>query len=229
MIRPSSLPILAALLALGASAAAQTPLSLPDAIARARVRHPDAGMSASAEREARQRVTEARAAYLPKVDAAAAWQRSDQPVFVFGSLLGQRRFTAERFDIDALNQPAAIDNVRTALTVEQPIFDAAARARLSAARLSSDLATTDRRMVDIDLAARVTDAYGRVLLADASSRVAVAAVETALADRDLSVNRRDAGRATDADVLQIDLYLSRARAQQIRASADDRVARAALN
>jgi outer membrane protein TolC len=45
----------------------------------------------------------------------------------------------------------------------------------------------------------------------------------------LAGNRRDAGRATDADVLQLDVYVSRTREQQIRAASDERIARAQLN
>jgi len=68
-----------------------------------------------------------------------------------------------------------------------------------------------------------------VLVAAAASRSAAAAVETARADRELAGNRRDAGVVTDADVLQLDVYLSRAREQQIRAAADERIAHAQLN
>ena len=84
-------------------------------------------------------------------------------------------------------------------------------------------------MVDQDLAASVTNAYGRVLVAAAAAQSAAAAVETARADRELAGNRRDAGLVTDADVLQLDVYLSRAREQQIRAASDERIARAQLN
>jgi len=42
-------------------------------------------------------------------------------------------------------------------------------------------------------------------------------------------NRRDAGRVTDADVLQLDVYLALTQAQQVQAASDERVARARLN
>ena len=70
MLRRSSPCVLLAVLALAVPAAAQTPLSLTDAIARARVQNPEAGSSAAAEREAAQRSTQARAGYWPKVDIA---------------------------------------------------------------------------------------------------------------------------------------------------------------
>ena len=219
------------LIALGlpVPADAQIRLTLADAIARARAQNPDAGSSVAAEREAAQRVTQARASYWPKVDVAESWQRGNQPVFVFSSLLAQRQFTAADFALGALNDPDALDNFRAAVTVEQPLFDGAARANITLAGIGYEMAGATRLMVDHDLAASVTAAYGRVLAAAGASRSADAAVDTARADRELAGNRRDAGRVTDADVLQIDVHLSRTREQQIVAASEERIARARLN
>ncbi|HET6195648.1 MAG TPA: TolC family protein, partial [Acetobacteraceae bacterium] len=65
--------------------------------------------------------------------------------------------------------------------------------------------------------------------AAATARSAAAMVETAGADRELAGNRRDAGRVTDADVLQLDVYLARTLEQQVQATSDERIARARLN
>jgi outer membrane protein len=221
--------VLVVTLGLAAPAVAQTPLTVTEAIARARAHNPDAGASAAAEREAVERLAQARAGYLPKVDVAESWQRGNQPVFVFSSLLAQRQFTAADFALNALNHPDAVDNFRSAVMIEQSLFDGATRASVAAAGIGRDMAATARTMVDHDLAANVTSAYGRVLVATAASQSATAAAETARADRALAGNRRDAGLVTDADVLQIDVYLSRTREQQIRAAADERIARAQLN
>ena len=227
--RRSATWLLVAALGLAAPAAAQTPLTLTAAIARARAQNPDAGSSAAAEREAGQRVTQARAGYLPKVDVVESWQRSNQPVFVFSSLLAQRQFTAADFALGALNQPEAVDNFRAAVMIEQALFDGATSANVTAAGIGLEMATAGRMAVDHDLAASVTSAYGRVLVAAAAGQSAAAAAETARADRELAGNRRDAGLVTDADVLQLDVHLSRTRERQIRADSDERIARAQLN
>jgi outer membrane protein len=229
MIRRPAISLFVTALGLVTPAAAQTPLTLTEAIVRARAQSPDAGSTAAAEREAAQRVTQARAGYWPRVDVAESWQRGNQPVFVFSSLLAQRQFTAADFALSALNHPDALDNFRSAVTVEQSLFDGATRANVAAAGLGHELATANRMMVDHDLAASVTNAYGRVLVAAAARQSAAAAAETARADRELAGNRRDAGLVTDADVLQLDVYVSRVREQQIRAASDERMARAQLN
>jgi outer membrane protein TolC len=216
-------------LAMGAPAAAQTPLTLAEAVARARANNPDAEGSAAAEREAAHRVSQARAGYWPRIDLAETWQRGNQPVFVFGSLLAQRRFTAADFALDALNRPDAVDNFRSALTAEQSLFTPATRAQVASASIGLDMATAHRRLVGQNLAAAVTEAYGRVLVAVSARESADAAAETVRADRELAANRRDAGRVTDADVLQADVQVARTREGQIRAAADESVARARLN
>jgi len=210
-------------------ASAQSPLSLSQAIARAKARNPDVGAAAAAEREAAERVTQARGGYLPKVDLTDSWQRGNNPVSVFSSLLAQRQFTAADFALDALNHPATTDNFRAALTIEQSLFDRTVAANVRAASIGREMASTGRQLVDQDLTSAVTDAFGRVLVAEATARSAAATVEAARADRELAGNRRVAGRVTDADVLQLDVYLARALEQRVQATTDERVARARLN
>jgi len=210
-------------------ATAQSPLSLSEAIARAKARNPDVGTAAAAEAEAAERVTQARGGYFPKVDVAESWQRGNNPVFVFSSLLAQRQFTAADFALDSLNHPAATDNFRAAFSVEQSLFDRTISANVRAASIGRGIAAIGRQLVDQDLTSAVTDAYGRVLIAAAAVRSAAAMVETARADRELAGNRRDAGRVTDADVLQLDVYLARTLEQQVQATSDERIARARLN
>ena len=204
-------------------------LSLSEAIERAKAGNPDVPAAAAAEREAAERVTEARGGHLPKVDVSESWQRGNNPAFVFGSLLAQRRFTASDFALDALNHPDATDNFRAALSVQQSLFDRAVSANLRAASIGRDMAATGRQLVDQDLTSAVTEVYGRVLIAAATARSTAAMVETARADRELAGNRREAGQITDADVLRLDVYLARTLEQQVQATSDERIARARLN
>jgi outer membrane protein TolC len=222
-------PLLVATLLVALPASAQSPLLLSEAIARAKARNPDAGSAAAAEREAAEHVTQVRGGYFPKVDVAESWQRGNHPAFVFSSLLAQRQFTTADFALDALNHPAATDNFRAAFSVEQSLFDRATTANVRAASIAREMAATGKRLVDQDLTSAVTDAFGRVLIAAATARSAAATVETARADREMAANRRDAGRVTDADVLQLDVYLARTLEQQLQATSDERIARARLN
>jgi outer membrane protein len=211
------------------AAAAQSPLSLPEAIARARAQAHDARALAAAEAEARHRVTQARAGYLPRVDVTETWQRGDQPVFVFSSLLAQRVFTSENFAVDTLNFPPPVSNFRVGVTAEQSLFDPGLRARTRGADLGAQMALAARDQLAVDLGVTVTDAYGRVAAAIAARRAADASVAAAEGDLRIARDRRDAGRVTEADVLLVEVHIARARERRIRAAADEDVARAALN
>ena len=93
------------LLAFAAMAAAETALfaqasltldtAVQDALAHnAGLRAVRAGVS-----EAEAHVDQARAGWFPRVSVAETWQRGDQPVFVFSSLLSARQFAAPNFAI----------------------------------------------------------------------------------------------------------------------------------
>lgn len=107
---------------LAGAAHAQEPLTLADAIAAARSGSPVVRAARAGEAEAAIRVQEAAAAWWPRVDFSEQWQRGNMPVYVFGSLLSQRRFTEANFAIDALNHPDPVSNHRASLSFEQPLF-----------------------------------------------------------------------------------------------------------
>lgn len=221
---------LCALLLVPDRAPAQTPLTLDQAIARAIAAHPDARIAALAEREAAARVTQARAGYLPRVDLTETWQRGNQPVFVFGSLLAQRRFTIADFEIEALNRPAAVDNLRLGVNAEQSVWDGGAtRARVQAARLGVELAAVGRVAATQGLAFAATQAYGAVLQAEATLATALAGLEAAEADVRRTRDRRDAGLVTDADVLAVDVHRAAIDEARLRAALAVDLARATLN
>lgn len=211
------------------AAAAQDRLTLADALSRTAERHPALRAAREGERIAAAGVDQARAAWFPRVDYAEAWQRSDQPVFVFGSLLAQSRFGPQNFAFDALNSPEAISNLRGSLSVQQNVFDYARTARVSAATVGRDSASLAATALRRELALGTSRAYGQVLVAEAARRAAEAAVQSADEDRARAERRRDAGLATDADVLAFQVHASAMRARLAQATADESVSRAALN
>jgi outer membrane protein len=223
------IPIVLLVFAAPMAGRAQERLSLDDAVARARSRHPGVQASAIAEREARWEISAARAGFLPRVDAVESWQRSNLPVFAFSSLLSQRRFSERDFDVTRLNHPDPLDNFRAAVTLEQVVFDGALGPALRAAELGRDAAALRRRQIEQELAAAVVDAYGRVLLLEALAGAAQAAVAAADEDARRARDRQDVGTATHADVLSLDVHSAAMREREIQTTAEARVARARLN
>lgn len=222
--------LLGAVLAIATQAHAQEALSLGDAIARALSSHPSVGAVDAARQEAEARVTQARAGWLPRVDVAEAWQRGNQPVYVFGSLLTQRKFTEANFAIEALNRPDPLTNHRFSVTVQQSLFDGlATAAAVRGARTGVEAAVQQRALVSQELALGVTASFGHAIRAQAEATAAAAAVAAAEQDLERVSSRRDAGLATEADVLAVQVHLAEARARHTVAQGQERSARAQLN
>lgn len=225
-----ALLLLAAAVTTALPAQAQEALSLGDAIARALSSHPSIAVADAARQEAEARVLQARAGWLPRVDVAEAWQRGNQPVYVFGSLLTQRKFTEANFAIDALNRPDPLTNHRFAVTVQQPLFDGLfTAAAVRGARTGVEAASQQRALASQELALGVTAAFGHAIRGQADAAAAVAAVAAAEEDLKRVQARRDSGLATEADVLAVQVHLADARARHTQAVGQERIARAQLN
>jgi outer membrane protein TolC len=211
------------------AALAQTSLTLEDAIKRAQGETADARALASAIGEANARIDRAQSGFWPRVDVTETVQRGNQPVFVFSSLLSQRRFTSANFAIPALNHPDPVTNTRTAVALEQPVFDAGlTRLSVQAAKLDRELAMATRDAADQDLAFRAAQAFVRVLQLEATVRATDAAVAAAESDRQRARARRDVGLVTEADGLAVDVHLADMRQRQIATTGDLVVARMQL-
>ena len=208
---------------------AQTPLTLEEAMKRAQGETVDARALASTIDEAEARVQRAQSGYWPRVDLTEALQRGNNPVFAFSSLLAQRRFTAANFAIPSLNYPDPVTNTRTAIGIEQPIFDAGLTTLgVKAATLEREIATAARDAGDQDLAFRAARAFVRVLQLEAAVRATDAAVAAAESDHERALARRDVGVVTDADVLTVAVHLAEMHQRQITAAGDLAVARIEL-
>ena len=61
--------------------------------------------------------------YLPKLTFDHTFTRRNNPVYVFGSLLTQRRFTQENFALDRLNVPPPLSNFQNKFSATQFVYD----------------------------------------------------------------------------------------------------------
>ena len=209
---------------------AQEHLPLAQAIAAVLTANPDVAAASAATHEAAQQAPQARAGFLPKVDFTQSWQRGNQPVFVFGSLLAQRQFAEADFAVRQLNTPEPLTNSRSALAVEQLVFDGGrTRASMRIASLSASAAIAAERQLQNDLRLAATRAYGQVLRTRVGQRAAESAVTAAEENARTAEARRDAGTGTEADVLSMRVHLADVRARAIDAASGERIARAELN
>jgi outer membrane protein TolC len=210
--------------------AAQEPLSLKDAVRLALTKHPSVEAARSGVNAAEIRIAEARAGYLPKVNYAESYLRTDNPVIVFSSLLTQHQFSAANFALGPLNRPDFLNNFQSQVTLDQVVYDGGqTKLAVKSADLGRSLSAEDERRNRMNVIANAVRAYHGAVLAAGSVNVANEAVRSAEADVNRAEAVRAAGMSTDADVLSIRVHLAAVREQQIRRKADLDVSVAALN
>jgi outer membrane protein TolC len=210
-------------------ASAQDTLTLGAAVAEALERNPDVRAAQALAAQADANASAARAAYFPRVSFSESWQRSNQPVFAFSSLLAARSFTAADFAVDRLNDPGAVSAFAGRLVISQVIFDRRTSAEAAVGASGRDAAAAAVEATRADVALEVTRVYGRVLEALAAERAAASAVRAAAEDLARAERRRAVGLVTDADVLALSVHSAAMQRRQIAAAGDAAVARADLN
>lgn len=97
-------------------------ITLAEAARRAVARSPGLRAAESAVDEARRGQSEASATHYPRLDAGSAFTRGDGPVYAFASLLDQRNFTQSNFDVETLNHPGYVNNIKSYVRAGIPIF-----------------------------------------------------------------------------------------------------------
>jgi outer membrane protein len=218
------------LLLLAAPLWAQDSLPLRDAVRLALRQNRAVAASGAAMRASAARIEEARSARLPKVNYSESFVRSDNPVFVFSSLLTQHQFGPENFNLGPLNRPDSINNFQSLVSVDQTLYDAGqTRNAVKSADLGRQVGAEEERRTRMQVISGVVRAYCGAVLAEESLKTAEQAVRSAEADLGRAESVRAAGMSTDVDVLSIRVHLAAVTEQRIQRAADLDVAKAALN
>ena len=205
-------------------------ITLPQAVEVALKNNPTLQAADSYAEAVRHAVAEAKSGYYPRLDFSEGFVRSNNPVFVFGSLLTQRQFTAQDFALGSLNFPLPLDNFRTQFSAAMPLYDAGRTARgVRDARLDSQGAERGADRTRQEVIYDVIGAYLNQLLAQESVRVAEASVKSTGEDLSRAKARQSQGQALLSDVLSAQVQLAQAQEELIRAQNDAAAAQASLD
>ncbi|HOX22527.1 MAG TPA: TolC family protein [Elusimicrobiales bacterium] len=126
---------------------------------------------------------------LPILSYDSAFTRGNDPVYVFGTLLRQKQFTASDFDLNRLNSPDARSNFSNSLQLELPLFTGfriSHYQKLSdtAVRQADSMAIYARQGTAMEVVQKyLLSALKAQLAAIASDAVASSGAELAVADR----------------------------------------------
>ncbi len=205
-------------------------LELDDAVDKALANNPQTKVSDSRLKVADLKIKEAKTGRQPFMQFSQSVIQSNNPVFVFGSLLEQGRFGASNFAVDSLNNPNGLTNFRSLVSGRMPLFDQ----RQTKARV--DLASTAKSQAELQAEAVrqqlrfevVRNFYGSVLGKE-MLKVSDEALRSAEANRKKTKDMVDVGMTTDADLLAAEVELANAGQQKLEAESGLTVTTAALN
>jgi outer membrane protein len=204
---------------------AAQPLTLEQAVRMALHQNPALQTSADESEATRARQKKAQAAWFPRFDFQQGFTRGNNPVYVFGTKLTQRQFSAADFALNSLNTPSPLDNFQTRLDGQWRLFDSGQTLfhQRSAKRLvtAADFETEQARQ---DLILEIVRAYYGVLVLKENANAADEAVKTAEANAQRMETMHQAGMLVDSDLLSAKVFLAQMKDRQIRAQNDLAVA-----
>jgi outer membrane protein len=205
-------------------------LTLQEAVAVALEHHPTVQAADAYAEAVQQGIAVAASARYPRVDFSEGFTRGNNPVYVFGSLLTQRQFGAQNFQLGFLNTPPPLDNFRTQFSASMPLWDAGQTSRrIRDARLEAQSATKAGQRTRQEVIFNVIQAYLNALLAAENVRIAQADVELTRADLARAQAREEQGVAVPSDLLSAKVQHAQAQEDLLRARNAEAIAQAALN
>jgi outer membrane protein len=208
---------------------AQEVLTLDHAVQMALKQNPSLAASADEADAAKARLGQTRAAWLPRIDFAQGFTRGNNPVYVFGTLLTQRRFTAANFALSSLNTPTPLDNFQTRFDGQMSLFDSSlTRFRVQGAKrleTAADFATEQARQ---DLILEVIRSYYGMIVARENLAAAGEAVRAADSNARRVETMQKAGLVVDSDLLSAKVFLAQMKDRDISARNNLQLAQMAL-
>ena len=142
---------------------------------------------------------------LPSVTLRSTFLRSDDPVTVFGTKLRQGIFTANDFELNALNRPAEIDGFSTSLIAQIPLFNPQHYFRKLAAGQQVQSAELRLNWTRSVTSFQIRKAYWQLYLAGKREHALQTALRSAAAIRDNARLARENGMLGNADFLATEL------------------------
>ncbi|HYL80418.1 MAG TPA: TolC family protein, partial [Candidatus Acidoferrum sp.] len=205
-------------------------LTLAEAVKLAVEKHPALRAASHQAAAAATGIDQARAGFLPRVDFSEGITRSNNPVYAFGSLLNQGRFTQADFAVDRLNHPDPISNWRTNVGGSVPLF-MGGRTLLGyqQAQISQEAAERGRARTEQEIIFGVVRAYHAILLSREAQATVDASVRTAEANLAAAEARYESGIVVASDALAARVRLARLKEEAIAAANQVVLAQAALN
>jgi len=170
------------------------------------------------------RITEEKAAALPNVSAMGTFYRYIDPSFLNSPTIDT--FASE---LGSALTPVPSNIFEGDLQVRQALYSFKVGKAIRAAQLARQLGGADLRRAQQQIALDTIQAYNALLYAGEQVQVQLNALEQREKHLEITTNRREAGAATELEVLRAQVNVENQRAEVTRAEGGVELARAQLN
>lgn len=206
-----------------------TPLSLRDAARLALAHNPALTASAHARAAAAAQVDQARSLRWPRLETNASFTNGNNPVYAFGTRLGQQRFRLEDFAVNRLNHPDAINNLHVSVGIYQSLWEGGkVQAREQMARLGVDIRAAEEEATRQEILYAVLRDYRAITQAREMLETAEAADRSARSSLERVTNLVEQGQTVRSDLLRLETHLADVQRQKLDAAGALASAQAAL-
>jgi len=209
---------------------ASTTMTLREAVARALTGNDRIRAAGYGAEVAREGVRDAQSRLLPKISFEERFLHSDTPAFVFATAINQGRFSAG--DLAAapgsFNNPEAVGDFQTTLSLEQAIYSRRAFSGLELARGEAEAVELDLLRKKEETAFQVYRAFVGALTAEAYLDTAQSGLENAREHFRIAETMERAGVGLTSDRLRAEVALGQAEMNLLRIKHDLEIARRGL-
>lgn len=205
------------------------PMTLSDAVGRAVEQNPAVAAVRSEGEMADARLVQARSGFFPQIFLTESFNRTNNPMWAFGTKLNQAAITPSDFDPNRLNHPDGINNFASVLNADWMIYNGGqTRTAVQQAETFREIADLKRVSVVQQVVAETAAAYVGLMMAIESRGVVAQARDTARAHLDLVESRFNSGMVVKSDLLRAQVRIAELEQELLRAHSGMDVAAAFL-
>jgi outer membrane protein TolC len=209
-----ALGIVAVVLSWSLAAVCAEPWTLERALQQALASNPDARLAQQRIVAAQAGLEQANAAFWPRVQFQSSYTGSDNPMQAFGSILNQRAYSSSL----NFNDVPSVDDLNARGLVTFPLYAGGKNtATRKAAKANTDAARQDNEALRNALGFEVSRAFYTVLKTRQFIQAAEAGVKSFEGSLAVAQKRLDGGTLLKTGVLDIEVRLSQAREELVRA------------
>ncbi|MGE0086331.1 MAG: TolC family protein [Desulfococcaceae bacterium] len=205
-------------------------MSISQAVETALANNPNLEAAQKRITGAEEKIAQADAGLMPQAYLSQRYSHTDNPMWALGTRLNQERITAADFDPGRLNNPDAIDNFATSVSVSWPVYDSGRTwYGRQQARLNHEAVNFMTNRVRQQVIGRTIMSYVGVLLSDENLKVMEQTLETARTHFSMVESRFKGGFVVKSDLLRAQVHIADLEQQRLQAQSQTDISRCMLN